>query len=56
MAKNGNNKKINETLIKFFAPKNLKINLQELANDRNITLSSLLRLISSEYVKRNRQT
>lgn len=32
----------------------LKRALQELANERNITLSALLRLIASEYVKRHR--
>jgi hypothetical protein len=45
-----------KTLIKFTAPENLKRNLQQLAVERNITLSSLLRLISSEYVKRNNAT
>ncbi len=46
----------NEVLIKFVAPFVLKEELQKLANERNITLSSLLRLISSDYVKRNKQT
>lgn len=55
MSQNGKNKK-NETIIKFNAPESLKNNLQELANERNIALSSLLRLISSEYVKRNLNT
>lgn len=55
MTLNGKGKK-NETLIKFYAPEALKNDLQELANDRNITLSSLLRLIASEYVKRNKQS
>ena len=55
MYQNGKGKK-NETLIKFNAPETLKSDLQELANERNITLSSLLRLIASEYVRRNRQT
>jgi hypothetical protein len=55
MSHNGKNKKMSEALIKFIAPKNLKSNLQELANERNITLSSLLRLITTEYVRRNRQ-
>ena len=40
--------------IKFVAPGTLKRALQELADERNITLSALLRLIASEYVKRNR--
>jgi hypothetical protein len=46
----------NEALIKFVAPVELKISLLELAKERNIALSSLLRLIASEYVKRNRTT
>jgi len=52
MSNNGNK---NEALIKFVAPNELKQALQQLANERNISLSSLLRLIASEYVKRNRQ-
>jgi hypothetical protein len=51
---NNNNK--NLALIKFVAPKDLKKALQQLANERNIALSSLLRLIASEYVKRNKGT
>ena len=54
MSNNDNRKNINEVLIKFVAPRELKRALQELANERNITLSALLRLIASEYVKRNR--
>lgn len=42
----------NEVLIKFLTPQKLKHALLELANERNITLSALLRLIASEYVKR----
>jgi hypothetical protein len=53
MSNNGNK---NADFIKFVVPVDLKQNLQQLANERNITLSSLLRLIASEYVKRNRQT
>jgi len=48
-----NRKSINEVLIKFVAPEMLKETLQVLANERNITLSALLRLVTSEYVKRN---
>ncbi len=51
-----NNSNRNEALIKFVAPTDLKQDLQQLANERNIALSSLLRLIASEYVKRNRTT
>jgi hypothetical protein len=52
MSEQNNRKNINEVQIKFVAPAGLKYTLQELANERNITLSALLRLISSEYVKR----
>lgn len=45
----------NEALIKFVAPIDLKNSLQELANERHIAVSSLLRLIASEYVKRNKE-
>lgn len=47
-------KQINEVRIKFVAPENLKEDLQALANERNITLSALLRLIVTGYVRRNR--
>lgn len=53
MSNNGNK---NEALIKFVAPSDLKEALKQLANERNIALSSLLRLIASEYVKRNQTT
>ena len=46
-------KNISEVRIKFVAPAELKEALQTLANERNITLSALLRLVTSEYVKRN---
>ncbi len=49
-----NRMSISEELIKFFAPSKLKCALRELADERNITLSALLRLVTSEYVKRNR--
>jgi predicted transcriptional regulator len=56
MANNNYRKNINEVRIKFVSPEELKQALQKLANERNITLSALLRLITSEYVKRNRTT
>lgn len=49
-----NNK--NKALIKFVTSRELKNSLQKMANERNITLSSLLRLIASEYLKRNSQS
>ncbi len=45
----------NERLIKFVAPPDLKAALLRLARERNITLSALLRLISSEYVRREKR-
>ena len=54
MTNKQNTNRINEALIKFVAPIKLKSDLQDLAYERNITLSALLRLITSEYVKRNR--
>ena len=54
MSHNDSRKHINEVLVKFVAPRKLKCTLQELANERNIALSALLRLIASEYVKRTR--
>ncbi len=56
MSQINNPKNYNEMQIKFVAPDKLKRGLQELANERNITLSALLRLISSEYVKRTKET
>jgi molybdopterin-guanine dinucleotide biosynthesis protein A len=50
-----NSKNQNGVLIKFLLPIKLKRALEELAAERNITLSALLRLISSEYVKRSTQ-
>jgi hypothetical protein len=49
----GNN---NGVLIKFLAPPNLKRALEDLARERNIALSALLRLVTSEYVRRTQQT
>jgi hypothetical protein len=42
---------LNEELIKFVLPRELKGELQALASSRNISLSALLRLVISEYVK-----
>lgn len=44
-----------ETRIKFLSPEELKRDLLVLADERNITLSALLRLITSEYVRRHKQ-
>ncbi len=52
MTNKQNRKNINEVRIKFVAPEELKLGLQALANDRNIALSALLRLIATEYIKR----
>lgn len=45
---------ISETVIKFLAPETLKDQLQELADQRGLTLSALMRLIANEYIKTKR--
>ena len=52
MAQTGTNNQIRKTTLKVVMPVGLKGALQLLADERNISLSALLRLISSEYVKR----
>jgi len=42
----------NKDLIKFLVPKPLKNSLLIIALDRNISISALMRLITSEYAKR----
>jgi len=56
MANNIQRNNISDGVIRFVAPEKLRRDLQELANERNITLSALLRLIASEYVRRNKTT
>ena len=56
MVQDDNQKNQNEVLIKFLAPQKLKRALEELAAERNIALSALLRLVTSEYVRRNKQS
>jgi len=43
----------NPALIKFVAPNSLKDTLFKMATERNVSLSAFLRIISSEYIKRN---
>ena len=43
----------NPTLIKFVAPNSLKDTLSKMAAERSVSLSALLRIISSEYIKHN---
>ena len=45
---------ISETVIKFFAPATLKDELQALADERGLSLSALMRLIATEYIKTKR--
>ncbi len=52
MAQTGTNNSINKSTLKIVVPTALKGALQLLADERHITLSALLQLISSEYVKR----
>lgn len=49
-----NRQENNRLALKFVVPGELKRDLQLLAAERNIALSALLRLIASEYVRRNR--
>ncbi len=56
MVQEDNQKNQNEVLIKFLAPRKLKGALEELASERNVALSALLRLVLSEYVRRTHQT
>ncbi len=56
MSQKNDFKNQNDALIKFLVPERLKQALQDRAAERNIALSALLRLISSEYVKRTVQT
>ena len=49
-----NRQENNRLALKFVVPGDLKRDLQLLAVERNIALSALLRLITSEYVRRNR--
>jgi hypothetical protein len=44
-------KKMNQAFVKFRAPETLKEDLERLARGRNVSLSALLRLVLSEYVK-----
>jgi predicted transcriptional regulator len=53
MAQINMSRQLNTTQLKFMLPEELKRALQLLAAERNITLSALLRLILSEYVKRH---
>jgi hypothetical protein len=52
MTKNYPETLCNKDLIKFLVPKPLKDSLLIIALERNISLSALLRLITSEYSKR----
>ena len=56
MAQEINQQNQNDVLIKFLAPRKLKRVLEELAAERNVALSALLRLVLSEYVRRTHQT
>lgn len=53
MTQNNPKLPINKDLIKFLVPKPLKKTLLIIALERNISLSALLRIISSEYIKHN---
>ena len=44
---------IHEEQVKFLVPRDLKSSLQKLADERNVSLSALMRIITTQYVKRN---
>ena len=46
-----NNKKKHDALIKFHAPTDLKQKAQQLAEQRNISLAALLRLVLTDYLR-----
>lgn len=52
MTQKTTNNKNEQVLVKFMAPVELKDAIQELADERHIALSALLRLITVEYIKR----
>jgi predicted transcriptional regulator len=56
MTQNNNKYSVQEALIKFLVPQQLKNRLQALARERNISLSAMMRLIASDYLRRNQQT
>ncbi len=41
------------TILKFTVPLDLKHTLQSLADERYLTLSAMMRVIASEYIKRH---
>jgi len=51
-----NPQSINPALIKFIAPNHLKDTLSDMAAERSVSLSALLRIITSEYIKHNQSS
>lgn len=49
-----NQRPAHEEIVKFLVPRELKQALLQLAKERNIALSALMRLIASDYIKRNK--
>lgn len=45
---------LSETLIKFYAPAHLKKQVQQIADERGVTMSAFMRLIATEYIKLKR--
>lgn len=56
MTHNNHKHRVQEQIVKFHVPRDLKTSIQELAHERNISLSALMRLIATEYLKRNKFT
>jgi len=46
--------KMFETFMRLAIPTELKADLQRLAEDRNVSLSAFVRLILSEYIRKNK--
>ena len=46
--------RLSEDQIRFYIPAHLKRQLQQIADERGVTLSAFMRLIATEYIKLKR--
>ena len=46
--------RLSEDQIRFYLPAHLKRHLQQIADERGVTLSAFMRLIATEYIKLKR--
>ena len=51
MNRNAQKQALSEEIVKFAVPKHLKVELQSMAMTRNISLSALVRLVVTDYLK-----